>query len=1281
MSLFSNKEWWSFNPDQVEECDTGCLCVANIDNNTDGQSKIITGNFSGTLRVFCFPAAESPTAAAPRALTYSSEHMLLEQTLPAPILQLTAGRFMSPATGLALAVLHPRQLAVYAVIPSDNTKSTGLSSFLTLNLLYQHPIPRSAFNMVGGPFLRPPGAAASAATSPAAGSAPASPSQASAGPPPAAAVSDCICVQSMDGELAFFSHSSHLFSCQLPDFTVPGPIAYHSLTNTLVTANAAMEIQAFSFASLSQAASTATATSSSTALTAAGGGVGGGAAPRVIRVPPTGVSASANASASAAAARARIAAAAAASGGGSGSNAAPASVPEDGEDNDQAEADDAVNADINNIIAARDAADVSGAHGGTHGHGLPRLVTATAAWTRNLGDHAISLFTARLHRPSSLSPGAPLPLDLVVVAEHGMYILRADTGALRLQRRLEYDPACAAPYTVSRRAAETAAATGVDTSAVGTVTLQHLLVASHQRALLVYRDTTVVWVSRMEEPQTDKSVATLTNSSSSGADKSGGGLSGVQSAVVAANGTASSNGVGALGAEGTAVVVQCAVGTFSGVYGLVVTLYDSGRLTVTYLGTDPDLAAATAATAAARADAGTEREAGYAEMEAETRRLNQHTKAVLAAGGAAGAAAAASAAAAVTAGGGTPAAAAAAAAVAAAGAAPYIDVTVSAASVASFPDIVATATAAAGAGAGAGADSATGGPAPSVPVPPQYARAPAWAPQRSANSNTTPVSLLSTEAWAQRRRSPLPPAVMRTVGRFVYGVAEVVIALRPAAHAPSAAAALALGLRDVTVSVSADSSAVLECETWVFPALPGPALGGAHAVATPDASGNGVTVRIPVYYRIAAAVIPATLALTVTVDYAAPAPPLADGAAQPQPQLHSLADDARWEPRCSNANVMLPFDCFALAVAPVKDAVAAVTIDTSASAAAPLTSLFPDLLAPAIALSPEVARTAAGVLTVALPTGAVATVIGSKKGGRYRVQASHPAALAVMTAEVVARLNLASAATQGGLAVAHREDLPLDLLETAIRAHWGARESLCAAHSALAARAAQHRALQKRALTGARGGGGGPGAAGAGAAGGGAAVDGLALVLRQVFESVSAAAIAVEDAQAAVSARAGELRAVLALTVTLARLNFSLDGKNAELLKMYLPTVVTDSPMPSIEDTASSADADATAVVSHNGETGATVGATAGFEPQGWEETALASVKFILHTSLRRQIPGAAAAAAAATGQGQDDVALAEVDGGLTLAPVKDVGAVVAAVRELFELMKKGARFVVSKNK
>jgi len=82
MSLFQAREWWSHKPDQTEECQDGCLCVANIDNDPKGVEKIITGTFQGFLRIY-----------TPRQQGYKVDD-LMEFQLDEPVLQIEAGRFV-----------------------------------------------------------------------------------------------------------------------------------------------------------------------------------------------------------------------------------------------------------------------------------------------------------------------------------------------------------------------------------------------------------------------------------------------------------------------------------------------------------------------------------------------------------------------------------------------------------------------------------------------------------------------------------------------------------------------------------------------------------------------------------------------------------------------------------------------------------------------------------------------------------------------------------------------------------------------------------------------------------------------------------------------------------------------------------------------------------------------------------------------------------------------------------------------------------------------------------
>lgn len=56
MSLFKARDWWSTvvqtEGGDEEECDAGCLVIANINNEDPPKDKIVVGGFSGSLRIF-----------------------------------------------------------------------------------------------------------------------------------------------------------------------------------------------------------------------------------------------------------------------------------------------------------------------------------------------------------------------------------------------------------------------------------------------------------------------------------------------------------------------------------------------------------------------------------------------------------------------------------------------------------------------------------------------------------------------------------------------------------------------------------------------------------------------------------------------------------------------------------------------------------------------------------------------------------------------------------------------------------------------------------------------------------------------------------------------------------------------------------------------------------------------------------------------------------------------------------------------------------------------------
>ena len=158
MSLFTVREWWGTTPGSAsdEEFGGGCLVVGNLDNAADGSLKIATGSFSGLLRLY-----------QPRQAGYQVEDLMVEEQLDAPILQLGAGQLLSDSNRVALAVLHPRSVAVYLVTAMAGTNASGGgggggrgmvssdtkgASFFQITKAYEHAFERPACNFVHGAF-------------------------------------------------------------------------------------------------------------------------------------------------------------------------------------------------------------------------------------------------------------------------------------------------------------------------------------------------------------------------------------------------------------------------------------------------------------------------------------------------------------------------------------------------------------------------------------------------------------------------------------------------------------------------------------------------------------------------------------------------------------------------------------------------------------------------------------------------------------------------------------------------------------------------------------------------------------------------------------------------------------------------------------------------------------------------------------------------------------------------------------------------------------------------
>ena len=108
MSVFQLQEWWGVKLSENEEFDHGCMVVGNIDNSDPPAEKIAVGSLQGMLRIY-----------APTRPQFRVEDLVLEENLNLPILQLLLGRFIPSANSLGLAVLHPKKLVVYELVPQS----------------------------------------------------------------------------------------------------------------------------------------------------------------------------------------------------------------------------------------------------------------------------------------------------------------------------------------------------------------------------------------------------------------------------------------------------------------------------------------------------------------------------------------------------------------------------------------------------------------------------------------------------------------------------------------------------------------------------------------------------------------------------------------------------------------------------------------------------------------------------------------------------------------------------------------------------------------------------------------------------------------------------------------------------------------------------------------------------------------------------------------------------------------------------------------------------------
>ncbi|GLE10365.1 hypothetical protein PINS_up022466 [Pythium insidiosum] len=125
-----------------EEFSYGGLLVGNVDNDSGGQAKIVTGSLNGTLRIYL-----------PTHNEFKIEHLLLGRKPRAS--DPPARAWLLYSRILALAVLHPRRLGVYVV---EGVGGSGMSAnYFRITQRYEHRLGIdgehfTAFNMIHGPF-------------------------------------------------------------------------------------------------------------------------------------------------------------------------------------------------------------------------------------------------------------------------------------------------------------------------------------------------------------------------------------------------------------------------------------------------------------------------------------------------------------------------------------------------------------------------------------------------------------------------------------------------------------------------------------------------------------------------------------------------------------------------------------------------------------------------------------------------------------------------------------------------------------------------------------------------------------------------------------------------------------------------------------------------------------------------------------------------------------------------------------------------------------------------
>ena len=326
-SLFKARDYWSVRIASNEEFDYG-LFTTFSDN--EGL-KMVVGSHQGVLRIY--------TA---KKKGYKPDDLLAEHVLGVPILQIGVGNFGTRE--VSLVILTPRRVLMASLTQLRQTGgaagdgSDPLGKNQTLSWDHEHVLEHTAYNMVIGQF--------------------------------GGSGQDQICVQSMDGQLAFFTANKLSFARYLPSstFLCPGRLLYVPAIDGFLTCSSTFEVQCYRFSTLTQGTASET------------------------------------------------------------------------KDSEQ----------------------------------LGRKVTAD--WTLNIGEDVTDMCYARLTK------GLPnQQVDLVILGEHTVFLLRQDTGEVRWNKRLDCHPSCIFPYLLPDKRTH------------------NLIIGTHDNQLLIMNDKQLLWSAKTND--------------------------------------------------------------------------------------------------------------------------------------------------------------------------------------------------------------------------------------------------------------------------------------------------------------------------------------------------------------------------------------------------------------------------------------------------------------------------------------------------------------------------------------------------------------------------------------------------------------------------------------------------------------------------------------------------------------------------------------------------------------------------------------------------------------